>query len=182
MKTIGIDVGNNLGVSIFNVNNKNKINNIQTYLYKLDNFKKCGLIQLIKNSCDFTPTKHLNRSIYLQYIINDLLNNYNPELISIENSFINLRFARAGIVLSEYIQTIILTILNYNSDMKIMLFPPKYVKKTVSSGDNDKTDMAIKIKDLKDLKKPFSKLKNLSEHEIDAIAINYCGLQQIIHS
>lgn len=182
MITIGIDVGNNLGISIFNVNNKNKkINDIQTQLHKLDNYRKCDLIKLIQNTCEFTPTKHLNRTLYLQCIITNLLKKYNPELVSIENSFINLRFAKAGIVLSEYIQTIILCILNYNSDIKIMLFPPKYVKKIISSGDNTKSDMADKIKNIELLKKPLAKmhklykLKDMSEHEIDSIAINYCG-------
>lgn len=167
---VGIDPGNNLGVSILTIEYKNNnfnIINVDAKTYVLDNYK-----------LDITIDKHISRLIYLKEIVKDICNTYNPLVVCLESAFMNSRFPKAVITLSQYVTTVELTIVETNNFIKVFKYAPKFIKSEVCTGDADKKDMKKAISKIKELKN-LMVLDSLTEHAIDATAMVYVGLKEI---
>lgn len=163
---LGIDPGNNLGISIYQLDCENNIINIHTECHILENY-----------ICSLTSDLFSSKLIAIQTIINNLLTIYNPLAVGLESAFMNIRYPKAIMNLSQYVAMIDTTIINYNSFIKIYKYAPKYIKHKVSTGDANKNDMLTSILKIKEIS-PFIR-SNVTEHEVDAIAIAYVLLTNI---
>lgn len=164
---IGIDPGNNLGVSVFTLDTNLNIKSITTHFRFLEDYPSA-----------LTEDKKLARLIYLQQLPYHLVNLYNPIAVGMETAFMNSRFPTAVMALSQYVSTIELNFINANSFIKFFKYPPKYIKKFINTGDANKKDMLAGIKKIKEITDVLD-LNNKTEHEIDATAIAYVTLQEI---
>jgi len=163
---IGIDPGNNLGVSIVELStNTLEIVSIQTIVYSLDVYV-----------CDRVIDRLTKRLFVLNNIIYNLLQQYQPVAFSIETAFLNTRFPRAVMQLSMYVATIYNTINTYDNIIKIFKYPPKLIKSSVGAGGNaDKDKMLSNILTIRELTK-YIDFTLVSEHEVDATAIAYTAI------
>lgn len=166
---IGIDPGNNLGVSILTIDSKTfNIINIRTHIFVLEDYSSSIILD-----------KKISKLYYITNVIPSYLYNlYNPKAIGIETAFLNTRFPKAVMHLSQYVGNLDLSFRSLDSFIKIFKYPPKYIKGIISTGDANKNDMLIGISKIKELKDILDYSK-LTEHEIDAIAIAYVTLQEI---
>lgn len=160
---IGIDPGNHIGLSVLNVNPKDlSINSVFT--------KTITLERLLEGK------ELVDRLILLRNIVNDIYYSFSPLSIAIETSFLNIKYPKAVIQLSQYVGVIELTFLEIDPTLKIFKYAPMYVKSVVSGkGIANKDDMAVAVKNNVEL----SKLVNvdlLTEHEVDATCIAYTSL------
>lgn len=164
---VGVDPGsNNVGVSILNIDSKTfSINNIDTILLNL--------------TLTANHTIHENliyRLSVLQNNIYNLLNFYKPRLVSIENSYININRPAAVVPISQSISTIELTILSFNSLIPIYKYRPSLIKNSVGAkGHAKKDEMTTALNNLTEISSLIQP-NNISEHEVDAIAIAYSML------
>lgn len=167
---VGIDPGNNLGVSILTINydqGKFKIVNVEAKTYILDNYK-----------LDTVLDRHVSRLLYLKDIVTDICVRYQPLVVCLESAFMNSRFPKAVITLSTYVTTAELAIIEYSNFIKIFKYAPKYIKSEVCTGDADKKDMKKAIKKIKELN-TIMNVDELTEHAIDATAMAYVGVKEI---
>lgn len=166
---VGIDPGNNLGVSIIAVDSNDfSIQHITSFTIRLESH--------IPN--DSSNTLLDKWYVIEKYIIN-LLDTYNPLVVGMESAFLNSRFPKAVINLSSYTTMIEFTISKYSYNLiKIWKYPPKYIKKIVSTGNADKLDMLHSVSSIKEIKQHID-LYNVTEHEVDATAIAYVVLDEI---
>lgn len=166
---VSIDPGNNIGVSIIEVELPNyNIINIDTTFIVLEN-------NISKDSND----KILDKLNVLNKIVSDLINIYNPVAFSIEAAFMNVRFPKAVMQLSQYVGIIDHTIQVNNPFIKVFKYPPKYIKaRVVGSGNADKDAMMIGVTSIEEIASKID-TSRLSEHEVDAVAIGYTALQEI---
>lgn len=164
---IGIDPGNNLGISIFHIDNNFNILDITTYTHCLDHFY-----------FSISPNKIINKLYYLKSIITNLLDYYHPLSVSIESAFMNNKFPKAIMNLSQYVGTIELSVREYSSFIKVFKYAPKYVKSVICKGDANKEDMLTNIKKIEEINKHLD-YSNITEHSIDATAIAYTSLIEI---
>lgn len=167
---IGIDPGKNTGISIINVNIDNlTINNIETLRIKLD-----------RTEYEYN-NEFINNIFYLKEHMINLLNTYNPVAIGYETAFLNSKFPNAIGQLSQYTCIIDMVSREYNPFIKIYRYAPMLAKslfnKTVG-GKADKSDMLTALKNNIELNS-FVKLDNITEHEVDAVAMGYITLQKI---
>lgn len=162
---IGIDPGNNLGISCFNINSNNTINTIET-----------NIVILSKRLEDDDP--RLLRMELLESILTDLNDYYQPVAVGLESAFMNTKFATAVIQLSQYVSMIEYTFYKLNPFIKLMKYPPKYIKSKISTGDATKEDMMTGLSKIKEITNILD-LECLTEHQIDATAIAYTLLQDI---
>jgi len=164
---IAIDPGSNTGVTIFKVDKQYKILKIENKIFKLN-----------KNKLTYSKDIILNRLLYLTDICNKLYDDYKPEHLFLEAAFMNVRFPKAVMQLSQYIAVIQMSFINKNKNINIKTYPPKYVKKFIGAGGNaKKEDMTKAVSKIKELKKLLS--EDLTEHEIDSIAIGYIGISEL---
>jgi len=166
---LAIDPGNNLGVSIMTINALDfSIVNIYSRTIILDSL---------------VPDIHSDKMLYklnaLSSIVSDLIYNYSPLAVGIETAFLNSRFPKAVMQLSQYTAIIEMSINSINSFIKIFKYAPRYIKSNVGAGGNaNKEDMLSNILTIGELMAHVD-IKNMSEHEIDAIAIAYTTLKEI---
>lgn len=166
---IGIDPGNNTGISILNIDaNTLKLLHIHTLFFKLENY-----------SSNIIEDNLLSKLVYIKEIVHYLSNTYNPIVVGIESAFMNTRFPKAIINLSQYVGTLELEFKLCNNFTKVLKYAPKYIKSIISTGDADKKDMSKGISKIKEIKNLVPNIKELTEHEIDAIAIGYVTLEEI---
>lgn len=157
---IGIDPGNNLGISIYTINSLDySIVNISTLIYKLDYYNI---------SCN----NYINKFIYLESIIENIIYNYNPLAIVMEDVFMHVRFPRAVIMLASYVNTIENIIVNSNSLIKLIKVMPKYMKSVISTGKANKEDIKIGLKGIPEIVK-YVNVDLITEHEADAVGLGY---------
>lgn len=162
---IGIDPGNNLGVSIFTIDSINyNICNIETRTYVLN--------RLIEEE------NSLNRLLVLSDIVNNLYMEFDPLAIGLEDAFMNFRFPKAIINLAKYVGLIELEFIKLNRYIKVFKYAPKYIKSIISTGDANKSDMLCGVSNIPELAK-FLNVNTLTEHSIDATAIGYVTLLDI---
>jgi len=169
IKILAIDPGGNTGVSIFTITVPSLIIvNVETTFIDLSYFD-------IENGYE----KLKNKLLGLEQSIQSLIECYQPHILAIEDTFVNYRFPKSAIYLSQYIATIELTVMRYNRFISIFKYAPKLIKKYMTGkGNADKDDMlAALLKNNEIL--PFVKNKNLTEHEIDSLAIGYLAIVQL---
>ena len=167
---VGIDPGNNLGVSILTVSYDNgsfTIKRIEPHTFVLDNYKLNVMLD-----------RHVSRLIYLKEIITKICHAYQPLVVCLESAFMNSRFPKAVITLSTYVTAAELAIVEHNNFIKVFKYAPKYIKSEVCTGDADKKDMKKAISKIKELNS-LMKINELSEHAIDATAMAYVGVKEI---
>ena len=164
---IGIDPGNNLGISVFTLDTDLKIKSITTHYKFLEDYPS-----------NISSDKKLARLLYLQNLPYKLVNMYNPIAVGVETAFMNSRFPTAVMALSQYVSTIEINFINANNFIKFFKYPPKYIKKFINTGDANKKDMLAGIKKIKEITDVLD-LQGRTEHEIDATAIAYVTLQEI---
>lgn len=158
---IGFDPGKNLGFSCIEVDVNFNIKNIETRIYYLD-------------SMIYSPYSMFNKLEYLCQIIHSLLIEKDPVLVGMEQVFKH-RFANAVIQLSQYTGAIEYTVRSFNPYLMFRTYPPKTVKKMIgATGEADKHKMLSTISKINDIR-PFIR-DNITEHEVDAIAIAYITL------
>ena len=167
---VAIDPGNNLGITIFTINSIDmSIVNIECKLY------------VLSDNIDMSiPSRRItNKLLYIGRICAYINSVYNPLMLFTESAFINKRFPMAVMNLAPIMSMIQVGFLQVNPGIKMLQYPPKYVKKYVKAGGNaDKDDMARAIGVIPEISK-YVDSKLISEHEVDAIAIAYVGLCDI---
>lgn len=168
---IAIDPGNNIGVAIFTIDVTTlTIVNIETRLYVLEN--------LIGN-VDDNFNKLLYKLSVIQEIVTDLYIAYDPIALGVETSFLNTRFPKAVLQLSQYVAVIEHTMYVLNSRIKLFRYMPRYIKKIVEAGGGaDKDDMCKAVSSHDELTEHINPFI-ISEHEVDAVAIAYTILLEI---
>ena len=161
---IGIDPGNNTGVSIISIDEISmEIISIETKTIVLEVYSDGGL--------------H-NRTTYLYDYIYNLMLAYDPIMVCLESSFLNIRFPKAVLQLSQYINSIKLAINHVNKYCTIRDYPPKLVKKIFSnSGNSDKDAMLSAMRN--HVVVNYINIDMLSEHEVDSLAIGYLGYEEL---
>jgi Holliday junction resolvasome RuvABC endonuclease subunit len=166
-----IDPGNNIGVSIITVDVRDfSIVNIETRLYVLEN-----LIPVMDDNFN----KLLYKLSVIQDIVTDLYVAYNPIALGVETSFLNTRFPKAVLQLSQYVAVIEHTMYTLNTRIKMFRYMPRYIKRILGAGGSaDKDDMMVTMSAIDELTNHINPYI-LSEHEVDAIAIGYTVLMEI---
>lgn len=164
---IGIDPGNNLGVAIYTINGENN------QIVKITTFKK-----VLDNLNEVSGDKTIFRLTHLQKVIREIVLEYKPVMVGIETAFLNKKYPLAVIQLSQYTAIIEMTILAINPFIKMGKFAPKKIKMYSGLATANKDDMLELINGVVELQ-PHLNTTNISEHEIDAIAIGYIVLNQI---
>jgi len=164
---VGIDPGSNTGVAIAGLSAVDlSIRSLESFTLKLTDVDNVDNIML-------------NRVQYLQKVCKLLANRYNPNAIGVEAAFLNSRFPKAVMQLSQYTMAIEQTFYSHDSFVKIFRYPPKYVKKYIGAGGNaDKDDMTRAVFNIAELSNKID-LNVLTEHEIDAMAILYITVDNI---
>lgn len=158
---IGFDPGKNLGFSCIEVNINFNIVNMETRIYYLD-------------SKIYSPYSMFNKLEYLYRIIINLLIEKNPLLVGMEQVFKH-RFANAVIQLSQYTGTIEYAVRSFNPYLMFHTYPPKTVKKLIgATGEADKHKMLSTVSKIPEISKFIR--EDVTEHEVDAIAIAYITL------
>ena len=167
---VAIDPGNNLGVAIFTINSVDmSIVNIECKLY------------VLSDNVDMSnPSRRMvNKLLYIGKICEHINNTYKPLILFTESAFINKRFPMAIMNLAPIMSMVQVGFLQVNPNIKIVEYPPKYVKKYIGAGGGaDKDDMSKYIDINPEIKQHIDS-KLISEHEVDAIAIAYVGLCEI---
>lgn len=163
---LGIDPGNKTGISILYLDVKTlKITKIETKTIILDRF--------VDND------DLVYRLIFVKSVINDIYNFYKPNCLSMESAFLNSKYPKAVIQLSQYVGMIESAFLEIDPTFTIFKYPPMYIKSVCSgSGTANKDDMRIAIKKNKELSKLLN-IDSMSEHEIDATFIAYTAIEEI---
>jgi Holliday junction resolvasome RuvABC endonuclease subunit len=169
LKILSIDPGNNLGFSLYTLNGYNlNITNIET-----------GLMVLDKNINNDNKDIMLYRTNVLSKFIYNIVNIEQPHILSLETAFLNSKFPKAVMQLSQYLITIQSIVYNINPFIKVFKYPPKYIKNIVyGKGGANKEDMYNSVKNIKEINKHIN-CTNLSEHEIDSLAIGYTSILEI---
>lgn len=162
---IGIDPGNNLGIGILHIDiETNNIVRIESRTYVLDNYVEEASFNVL-----------LERNMKLKEIVKGLVETYRPVLFCIEAAFMNSRFPKSVIQLSQYVGTIELTIRSTNPWCKILKLPPKYIKARCGAGGNaDKNDMRTNLQVIPVIANTID-LTFITEHGIDSLAMAYVG-------
>lgn len=165
---LGIDPGTNTGVSIYTLDNDTfEIIDIFSYTIWLNN-----LINPLGNV-------RRDRLFELKNKILHILQIYQPLVVAYEAPFVNNRFPKSAIYLTEYTTTLCNTINDFNSDILIYSYAPKEIKYYIgATGKADKNDMFNAISNINEITK-FINIKELSEHSIDSLAIGYIMCKEI---
>ena len=171
IKIISIDPGNNLGIAIYSLKSEPlEIIDIETRTLSLDRYidKEQAKFEILSNKLQL-----------LHSTMNELCEKHKPHALIIESSFLNIRFPAAVTQLSQYIAVIEFTFRRFDPFISILRYPPKYIKKLfTNNGSADKDDMLKGLKEKKDLCKLMD-VDLLTEHEVDATAIGYIGIEYI---
>lgn len=164
-----IDPGNNVGVAIYTVNAKTlEIISLHTRLFILDN-------HIGNTTIDRMPKKLL----LLDKIVNELSEKYDPLVIGFELAFLNMRFPKAVMQLSQYTGIIEHMFRKSNPFIKFFRYPPKSIKLAIGGGGGaNKFGMTEAVKKIPELYRHVLP-DYLTEHEVDAVAIGYTTLCDI---
>lgn len=165
---LAIDPGNNLGISILTIED-DRIVSVHTRTIVLDNHVN-----------DDSMYRLLDRCMYLDYIVTGLMMEYQPAVVALENAFMNSRFPKSVIQLSQYVVTIELAVRRADCWCKIFKYAPKYIKSKIGAGGTaDKSDMKSNLKSIQELNKLLD-IDSLTEHSIDSISIGYIAYQDVV--
>ena len=165
---IGIDPGNNTGVAIFELDSITlEIISITTSVVVLNNF-------IIDDD-----NVMLYRCGFLKNVCTSIYNTYKPKVLSMEAAFMNQRFPKAVMQLSQYTSTVEQTFHACDNFIKIFKYPPKFIKKEIGGGGSaDKNAMLIAVNNIPEISSLVD-LNRTTEHEVDALAIGYITIAMI---
>jgi Holliday junction resolvasome RuvABC endonuclease subunit len=168
-KLIAIDPGNNIGISIYTLKNITfEIVDIQTFTIILEN-----------RIPDYVFDKMFYKLQILNSVVMDLAAIHRPLAVGIELPFLNSRFPKAVMQLSQYVSVIEAAFYNVDPFIKFFKYPPKYIKAVGSGkGNADKNDMLKAVNNNNELNIHVNP-NLLSEHEVDAILIGYTAILEI---
>lgn len=166
IKLIGIDPGNNTGISILYIDPVTfLIKNIETRTVQLSRYSN--------DEYDYT------RLYILQNVISDLYHQAQPNAVAMEVAFLNMRYPKAVIQLSQYVGVVETTFKLLDSTIIMYKYSPMYIKSIAGgSGKADKNDMRDAVSRNKELVRHLN-LDTMTEHEIDATCIAYTALLDI---
>lgn len=169
---VGIDPGNNLGISILYIDcYSNAIRHINSMTYVLDSYVK-----------EETYNVLLERLMKLKEIISTIISEVQPVMVCLEASFMNSRFPKSVIQLSQYVGTIEVTTRDIYPWSKILKLPPKYIKARCGAGGTaDKDDMRKTLSTIPCIANNIN-LNYLSEHSIDSLAMAYVAYLEILNN
>jgi Holliday junction resolvasome RuvABC endonuclease subunit len=164
MTLIGIDPGStHMGVSIFDIDdNTLELKNIITY--SIDASKVD-----VNNGLNFHITHRLN---YLANTFYNILQEYYPVAITIENPFIN-RFRPGSVIpLAKNLALIENVTLDFDSSIFINRISPSEAKNAIGMKGGVNKDSMRDALNRHEIKKYLTKdIDDMTEHEIDATAI-----------
>lgn len=165
---LGIDPGNNTGLGIIVIDDTLQIKKIYTHTLFLS--------KVIETD---ETHYYLRRKLILRETLQNISQDFNILAVGLETAFVNPKFPKSAITLSDYISCIELTLYDINTMIKFFKFPPKSVKMLVgATGDATKDDMLNNLKSIKELKNHID-ISHMTEHSIDALSIGYITLQEI---
>ena len=166
---IAIDPGNNIGIAIYTISAiDNSILSITTRTVVLDMYINNDVVNIM-----------LYRLNILNNLIAELYNIYQPVAIGLEASFMNSRFPKAVIQLSQYVAIIETSFIKHNCFIKLFKYAPKYIKSKIGAGgDGNKYDMLANMNSIAEIITHVN-TSYLTEHEIDALSIGYVMLTDI---
>lgn len=166
---LGLDPGNNLGIGVLNISTEtNEILSVTAQTLVLDKYVE-----------DETFNVMLARIQKLHNVITQLNMIYQPIVVSLEAAFMNSRFPKSVIQLSQYVNTIELASRLSNPWARIFKYPPKYIKSVVGAGGTaDKNDMKNNLLKIPAIADKID-LNLLSEHAIDSLSIAYVTYKEL---
>ena len=158
---VGIDPGNNLGIGILHIDTvTNKIVAIESQTIVLDRYVDDGTYNVM-----------LSRLVKLREVISG---------IGLEAAFMNSRFPKSVIQLSQYVATIELSSRISNPWCRIFKYAPKYIKAAVgATGKADKDSMRENLYKIPEIANLID-LSLLSEHAIDSLSMAYVTYKELI--
>jgi len=167
-RLIGIDPGSNTGVAIYHVDAMSMdIVKVETVTYSLNNIAPLA--------DDF----QLSRVMALAGLCGRLQEYYSPIMVALEAAFMNSRFPKAVMQLSQYTSVVEQSFISRDPFVKLVKMAPKYIKKYIGGGGNaNKDGMTIAVSNIKEISDKVD-LNALTEHEIDALAIGYVALTHV---
>jgi len=167
-RLIGIDPGSNSGVAIYHIDPVDmSIVHIETVTYALNN--------IAPMADDF----QLSRVMTLGNLCDRLQEHYQPVMVALEAAFMNSRFPKAVMQLSQYTSAVERSFMTKDPFIKLVKMAPKYIKRYIGGGGNaNKDDMTAAVSVIKEVSDKVD-LSALTEHEVDALAIGYVALTQI---
>ena len=166
---MAIDPGTNMGVSIISISVPDiKIIGISTSSIDLSIMTKPNELQ----------DNLLLRTQVIQKMMREIMFMYRPRVLAMEAAFVNSRFPKSVMYLSQYIGAISLTVTEMDPFIKIFNYPPKKVKATVSGGKANKDDMMAAVAKITEITDCIDPTK-LTEHEVDSLAIGYTYLKEL---
>ena len=186
-KLLAIDPGKNIGVTVLTVRvdefipfNKMKahdgvpvsvsftIVNIETHYIGLDNL-------IPRDAVD----KQLARIGILQQVMGNIMSYFQPDVLAIEEAFLNVNYATAVMQLSQYLSVILNAAINANAYIKLFRYSPKSIKSGFGAGGGaNKDDMLTRISTITEYTSMVD-ITKLTEHEIDSMAIAHVALSEI---
>ena len=166
---LGLDPGNNLGIGVLQVSTEtNEILDVTSQTLVLDKYVE-----------DETYNVMLARVQKLHNVVTHLNTIYQPLVVSLEAAFMNSRFPKSVIQLSQYVNTIELASRLSNPWCRILKYPPKYIKSVVGAGGTaDKNDMKNNLLKIPEISNKID-LNLLSEHAIDSLSIAYVTYKEL---
>lgn len=159
---VAVDPGSNTGVAIYSLDPVTlSIVSVDTFTYALNNY--------VSEHIDIG----LERNQLLGGMCSRVSELYRPNVLAMESAFLNSRFPKAVMQLSQYTSTVEQTFYRMNNFIKIYRYPPKYIKRYIGAGGNaDKDDMTAAVMKIPELSDKLV-FNGLTEHEIDAVAVGY---------
>jgi len=169
IRILAIDPGSNTGIAIYTIDSFTfNIVSIETDIVVLNNQDDHMLVN----------SKIANRLRYLNFIVKRIVLQYDIDVLVLESAFVNRRFPKAVVQLSQYIATIELSIMEINKKIKMFRYPPLYIKKQLSVRNTSKDAMSVAVGKVKEITDKIN-ISLLTEHEVDAIAIGYTMLKEL---
>lgn len=167
---VGIDPGNNLGIGILHIDTvTNNIVAIESQTIVLDRYVDDGTYNVM-----------LSRLVKLREVISGIHTYYNPLAIGLEAAFMNSRFPKSVIQLSQYVATIELSSRISNPWCRIFKYAPKYIKAAVgATGKADKDSMRENLYKIPEIANLID-LSLLSEHAVDSLSMAYVTYKELI--
>ncbi len=168
MCIMSVDPGTNTGISFMTVNLPElDIVHIETYNINLELFDKNY------------GNNRVQRLHKLHVYITDLVRLFTPTVLAVEGAFLNSKFPKAVMYLSQYIATIENAVYGFNPEISLFKYPPRFIKSRIGatgSADKDKMlETIISVSEINDLLGD----QFLTEHQVDSIAIGYTFLLEL---
>ena len=172
---MGIDPGSrSIGVSIFKIKPQTIDNDmdldilkILTYNISIDDEDNRGIHEAL-----------IDRTSRITRIMKSLYSLYEPAMVGIESSFINISRMSAVIPLSRAIEAIESSIYSVDRYAKMITMPPGVIKKVFGSKQVGKDAVLLALKNKPHLESKIESLR-MSDHEVDGVAIAYTLLEYI---